>query len=187
MESGAQLGAWYSVHHTPLVPHNTLHPGTNNFILGIILQCATNDSAHGSWWKSSRFLDVSTFYIYFRCAQNRKNIDGSLHCFIVYFLPKSILLIPVVQCVPSPLHLWRQDPGLSFLSRWLINLSNAITSLHSLWYWNNLIPKKKFRIGLSLGPFPGFFMVSELALVKFATEKIIGLVQIFGPNSGWWW
>ena len=29
MESGAQLGAWYSVHHTPLVPHNTLHPGTS--------------------------------------------------------------------------------------------------------------------------------------------------------------
>ena len=48
MESRAQLAAWYSVHHTPLVPHNTLHPGTNNFILGIILQCATNDSAHGS-------------------------------------------------------------------------------------------------------------------------------------------
>ena len=34
--------------------------GKNNFILGIILQCATNDSAHGSWWKSSRFLDVPT-------------------------------------------------------------------------------------------------------------------------------
>ena len=29
MESGAQLAAWYSVHHTPLVPHNTLHPGTS--------------------------------------------------------------------------------------------------------------------------------------------------------------
>ena len=29
MESRAQLAAWYSVHHTPLVPHNTLHPGTS--------------------------------------------------------------------------------------------------------------------------------------------------------------
>ena len=50
---------------------------------------------------------------------------------------------------------------------------------HFLWYWNNLVPKKKFRIGLSLGPFPGFFMVSELASEKFATEKSIGLSSDF--------
>ena len=42
--------------------------------------------------------------------------------------------------------------------------------------------EKKFWIGLSLGPFPGFFMVSELASEKFATEKVLVLFRFLGQT-----
>ena len=100
--------------------------GTNNFIWGIILQCAT--SSQVSWWKSSRFLHIE-------CAQNHKKQCFKDPYYLLYYLLTFCIFFQnppfsFPECIVSPLHLWRQDPGLSFLSRWLINLSNAITATH---------------------------------------------------------